>query len=384
MTDAPFTPDVAAIAAGLADDNVHVDPSIADQVTPEQLSAITAAVDASTIPVHVIAVPLTYDSELSPVQLAALVHRELPQDGVWFVARQGLDTWRLEATSYGVRGGNDANLATYVADELYPSDLGLQLQEAVEVFGSGDAKSIYAETFPEYASGTSTSSGQQDDGAQVLGIDLPIALTGIGVIAVLITAIVLRRNWVRDRGGIALKGRALRRISTAQTSSWRHRAQTEADRLGERITTLQIGDGADREAWTAALDHFEAANRVLERTTSAADSIGALVLAQRGHDALDHGVAGRPWTPTPVCFFNPLHGAATTSVRWTTPAGAQDVPACAECRRVARRNREPDFLDLPIDGTVVHYVDADESAEPWASSGYGSIDPDLLARVREL
>ena len=32
MTTPPFTPDVAAIAADLADDHVHVDASVADRL----------------------------------------------------------------------------------------------------------------------------------------------------------------------------------------------------------------------------------------------------------------------------------------------------------------------------------------------------------------
>jgi hypothetical protein len=112
--------------------------------------------------------------------------------------------------------------------------------------------------------------------------------------------------------------------------------------------------------------------------------VGALVLARRGDDALDHAVAGQPWAPTAVCFFNPLHGAATTTVTWQTKAGSRDVPSCGECRSAVRRKKEPDFLDLPVGDTVVHYVDADADAEPWASTGYGSLDPDLLARVREI
>jgi len=380
----PFTPDVAAVAAGLAGDPVYLDPSVADQVAPDQLTAIHASIDASATPVHIIAVPLTLDSPVTSVQLISLVHRELPEDGIWYVTRQSYDgTWRVEATTYNVSVGNDANLAGYVASELYPADLGLQLQEVTDLIATGTARTAYDTTFPDTRSGQTGSSTRQDDGAQLFGVDLPYALTGIGVLAVVVALVALRRR-PGARHEIAVKNRALRRISSAQTDSWRHRAQDETARLGDRINSLQITDGSDRQAWTAALDHYEAATRVLDRTTSAAHSIGALVLARRGEDALTHAVDGRPWEPTAVCFFHPLHGTATTTVRWQTPAGARDVPACADCRRLARRNKEPDFLDLPVGDGVVHYVDADEDSEPWASTGYGSLDPDLLARVREI
>lgn len=380
MTQAPFTPDVAAIAADLADDNLHVDPSVADQVTPDQLAAITASIDASSTPVYVLALPLESDAQTSPVQLVSLVHRELPQDGIWFVTRQSYDeSWRIESTTYGVSAENADFYARIVAEELYPTDLGLQLQKTTELIAAGTAETAYNETFPERGPDRTTT--RQDDDAQLLGVDLPVALTGIGVLAVIVAVVAMRRR-PRRRGEIAVEDRTLRRISTAQTDSWRHRAEEETARLGERVTKHEIADTSDRAAWTAALDHYEAANRVLDRTTSAADSIGALVLARRGDDALDHAIAGRPWQPTAMCFFNPLHGAVTTTARWNTHAGARDVPACVDCRRLVRKRREPDFLDLPVGDTVVHYLDSD--AEPWASTGYGSIEPDLLARVREV
>lgn len=382
MTAAPYTPDVAAIAADLGDDHLFIESSVADQITPAQLAAIKASVDSSSVPMYVLALPYTDDESLSPVQLVSLVHRELPQDGIWFVARQKYDeSWSTDSTTYGVTVHNTDFLARVVAEELYPTDLGQLLQKTTELIQTGTAEEAYAKTFPERAERTGRPSTQQDDGSQLFGVDLPVALTGIGVIAVVVAVIGMRRRPSR-RDGIAVKERALRRISTAQTTSWRHRAEAETARLGERVTALEIGDGSDRAAWTAALDHYEAANRVLDRTTSAAHSIGALVLARRGDDALDHAIAGKPWQPTAVCFFNPLHGAGTTTVRWETSAGARDVPACVECRRIVRKKKEPDFLDLPVGDTVVHYVDAD--AEPWTSTGYGSLDPDLLAHVKDI
>lgn len=378
MTEAPFVPDIEAIAADLRDDHLHVDAAVADQITPDQLTAITSAMEASSTPIYVLALPLSSDNELSPVQLVSLVHRELPEDGIWFVARQSYnESWRIESTTYGVTTRNTDFYAKVVAEELYPTDLGLQLQKTTELIAAGTAETAYQETFPERMQGTGTA--QPDDGGG-FSVSLPVVAGGVGVLALIVAVIAMRRR-PGMRHEIAVKGRALRRISTAQTESWRRRAEDETSQLGERIRGLEIGDASDRAAWSAALDHFEAAGDLLERTTSAADSIGALVLARRGDDALDHAVAGQPWQPTAVCFFNPLHGPATTSVRWNTRAGASDVPACAACRRIARKRNEPDFLDLPVGDTVVHYVDAD--AEPWASTGYGSLDPDLLAKVRD-
>lgn len=379
MTSVPFTPDVDAIVEGLRSSPIHVDPSLADEFTPEQLATIKSSIESSPVPVHVIAIPLSHQSDLSPVQLISLVHRKLPEDGIWYVTLESYQgRWGLETTTYGVSVENTNALASYVGRELYPTDLALQLGKVTELIANGTAKTTYVKTFPDRPSPTGVS--QQPDGDPFLGVGWPVVGVGVGVLALLVAAVTLRRRRARS-GEVAVKGRALRRIGAAQTQAWHHRARTATDQLGERINTHQIAPDSDREAWTAALDHYDAASRVLDGKPSAADSIGALVLAERGDDALDHAIAGTPWEPQVMCFFNPLHGNATVTARWRTAAGTRDVPCCSACRKAVSRKREPDFLDLPVGDTVVHYVDADDSAEPWASTGYGALEPDLLSHL---
>lgn len=379
MTAKPYTPDIPAIVADLRDGHVHVDPAVEHAITAEQLAQVKSTIAGSATPVHVIAAPLGHD-DLSPIQLVSLVHRQLPEDGVYFVAKPGYDDqWDITSTSYGVTTDNANNLAVYVAVELYPADLGLQLQKTTELFANGTARQAYVKTFPERESPTRPETST-DDGSHILGMTPPVFGLSLGVAVALVLAVVaVVRQRSRAGHDLKVKGRALRRISSAQTQDWRHRAQTETDALGERINLLQITGDSDRGAWSAALDHYEAAGRVLDRSTDAADSIGALVLARRGDDALDHAVAGTPWAAAPACFFNPLHGAATSTARWSTAAGSREVPCCQACRTAVRKRREPDFLDLPVDDTVVHYVDSD--VEPWASTGYGALEPDLLNRL---
>lgn len=377
MSDVAYEPDAAAIAADLADDGVHIDASLAGHFTTEQLDALPGLVDDAAEPVYVLVVPLTYDSDVSGNQLVSLVHRQFDENGVYFVAQHsGSDRWRVESTSYNAVTNNEDALATYVAGDKYPSDLALQVTETVEIFASGDAEQQYEEQFPERRD-TVTSSG--DDSSQVLGMDPPVAI-GLGVVLVVAVALwLLRRR--RPRGEVALKRRALRRISSAQTHDWRRRAETETAALGERIQALEIEHGDDGATWAAALDHYQAATAILDRSDAAADSIGALVLARRGDDALSAAADGRSWTPAAACFFNPLHGPATTKAPWKTSAGTRDVPCCGACRRDLGKRREPEILDLPTGDTVVHYMDA--GVEPWASTGYGALAPDLLDRLQE-
>ncbi|WP_157574841.1 hypothetical protein [Jiangella muralis] len=377
MSDVVYQPDPAAIAADLADDGVHVDPSLAGEFAAEQVTTLAAAVDDADQPVFVLVVPLSYDSEVSANQLVSLVHKEAPADGVYFVTNRSGDGWRVQSTTYNAVTNNEDALATYVAGDKYPSDLVLQVNETVGIFASGNAEQQYEEHFPDRQE-TVTSTG--DDGSsQVLGMDPPVAI-GAGIALAVVVAVLLRRR--RPRGEVTLKRRALRRISSAQTSDWRRRAETETAALGERIQALEIEHGDDGATWAAALDHYQAATAILDRSEAAADSIGALVLARRGDDALSHAADGRSWTPTAACFFNPLHGPATTKAPWKTAAGTRNVPCCGACRRDLGKRREPEILDLPTGDTVVHYMDA--GAEPWASTGFGALAPDLLDRLRSL
>lgn len=373
-----YEPDPAAIAADLADDGVHVDPSLTEAMA-SGLEPVTTLVDGAHPAVYVLAVPLNSDTDVSANQLVSLVYRQLPEDardGVYFVSRGSVEFgWSVDVTSYNVVTDNEDALATFVARDRYPSDLGLQLAESVEIFLSGEARQQYEEQFPERQETTSSDRGS----SQVLGMDPPVAIgLGAAIVAVVVALWLLRRRL--PRGDVTLKRRALRRISSAQTSDWRRRAETETAALGDRIRDLEIEHGDDSATWAAALDHYQAATEVLDRSDAAADSIGALVLARRGDDALSHAADGRAWTPAAACFFNPLHGPATTKAPWKTAAGTRDVPCCAACRRDIGKRREPEILDLPTGDTVVHYMDA--GVEPWASTGFGALTTDLLDRLQ--
>ena len=344
MTDAPFAPDVAAIAADLADDRLHIDPSLADQVTADQLATIAATVEASPTPIYVLALPLTGETGPSPVQLVTLIHRELPEDGVWFVARPMYDgSWRIESTTYGVSTGNAHHLAGYVADELYPSDLGLQLQKATELMASGTAEEVYYETFPERVSrrGRPPSS---PGAPSCWAWDLPVALTGIGVLAIVVAVLVMRRRPGKP-AGVMMNERALRRISTAQTQSWRHRAETETAHLGDRVTALEIGAGVG----SGGLDRRARPLRG-RQPRPRPDHVRCRL------DRRARAGPARPRRPGPRDQRTPLaaHGRVllqpaarsppTTTARWQTAAGCSRRPCV---RRLPSRGPQTPGARLP-------------------------------------
>jgi hypothetical protein len=106
--------------------------------------------------------------------------------------------------------------------------------------------------------------------------------------------------------------------------------------------------------------------------------VGAIVLAERGDAALT-ALAGREFEPTTPCFLDPLHGEATTEGSIEVDGDRIAVPLCKACRAELRRKRRPDILDVVRDGKPVHYFETDD--EPWASTGYGALSPDLVERL---
>ena len=62
-----------------------------------------------------------------------------------------------------------------------------------------------------------------------------------------------------------------------------------------------------------------------------------------------------------------------------TTDGTLEVPLCKACRTDLAAGRAPDTLGVVRGGEPQHYFDT--AAEPWVSTGYGSLHPDLVARL---
>lgn len=152
--------------------------------------------------------------------------------------------------------------------------------------------------------------------------------------------------------------------------------------LGEALATAEITGGSEAvlDSWQAALDHYAAARKVLQQAGSPADVMGSLVLAQRGASALESAQRGVRWQPEPSCYFHPLHDGPVRQVDWGAPGRAATVPACDPCASALADGEEPeDVLDF-IDGdATTHYYALD--IPPWSTTGYGSLEPDLLAAL---
>ena len=164
----------------------------------------------------------------------------------------------------------------------------------------------------------------------------------------------------------------------------RQEAEAEVLALGEAIGRGEPAGTANAlGAWQQALDHYAAARSILSQDPAPADVVGALVLARRGEDARTTAEQRKPsaWKPPVRCWFNPLHDGPTTEVSWRDDAREVDVPACAACAADVRAGREPgDILDFIEGDRTVHYFRLDLGA--WSTTGYGTLDRDLLGALR--
>ena len=381
---------IKQIEKGLQHGGLYVDPSLAGKVPAAMQAKIKAAIARQDVPVKVIAVPNAYSDPTyhgRPELLIGTVHSDLGGDGAYFAASTASDL-RVEASTFG--SVPDAWAAAGLASLQHPDDLGAQLLASVENYQKSGVDAAYdkalAQRSKAYQSEQATS---PDHGGDSSGH--PVLIGGGLIVALLVIAAVLLRRRRRTAVPAITGARTTDRpftlpasvLSTITQTRDREREESvdsEVLALGEAIDTAPMRPGAGAGAWQAALDQYDLARRILDRKHSPADTVGAMVLARRGHAALDAAVAGRSWAPTPTCYFNPAHGPGTKKVTWKGENDSVDVPACAACARAVGAGREPDdVLDFADGDRRRHYFDLDLGV--WSRTGYGALDTDLVKRL---
>lgn len=403
--------EVGEVAGRLAEDGVSVDPALAAALGTGREAALEEAVVESPVPLFVVAHPLPYDGPFGgrADELLTLVHDRSGEPGVYLaVTDLGSESSRVEGLAWEVPV--DAWQVGYAANELQRASGGDGLDalvEAADIVRDGRVEEAYAEasaladqrweaeqqedadgagapgTGSTDGSGTGSSEatgGAADDGPPAS------ALLGAGLVAVLLLAAAARarRRRAAPAAGWRLPASAVSRVRSAEDQRLTRQARSEVLALGEALDARDIGPRDDRPAWQAALDHYEAASRLLDRKSAerdlrVLDTVGAVVLARRGRDALAAATAGRSFGPAPVCLLDPLHPAPRQRGRVQVAGQAVDVPLCTACRRDLQHGREPDVLDVERRGRAVHYLDTDTV---WARTGYGALVPDLLTELR--
>lgn len=378
--------DLLKIHRELAKDGVFVHPSLRGLVSAAAEDDLEQEVAQADHPTYVVVWPLrdhdAYGGKAS--DLLTRLHDKYPQPGIYLST-----TTRLEPTTYssvdvdgrqwGIPGQSDGALSVWaiemVVDQEDHQDIPSAMNRAIELLDMSpdEVAKLNEELLAENSSARGGEASDEDSSW------LPAGLTTV-LVAVLTVFIVWRVMVSFRKKPASLPKSAVQQIRAARARELLVRARDTSQALGEELDSTEIGSADNPDAWQAALDHYAAARRLLEHEgPGELDVVGALVLAGRGREALTCARAGKAWQPTPDCYLNPLHGPADKGRRIAWQGRTLEVPVCGECRSALRKKQVPDIFDVIHNGKPVHYFETD--VEPWASTGYGSLEPDLVRRL---
>lgn len=387
VTDAEIAEMVTELDVDAGGDGVWIDPAFVKKydITPAQEASLEQAVgDAKNdVVVLLVDVPVGDERFNNAPSVVAWVEDDIESGATYVVTRHTYEGHQIDTVAHDDEI-DDIWVGSVASDE-HPDDPVAQALFAIELVDSGKAGEIHDQQVHDEYGGSGSGEGGIGDGWLIGGA---VALVLVGLV---MGARALRR---KEKGSapkplaneprFQLPERVLRTVREAEDRQVRQRADRAVLALGEALDAAEITDRspATLDAWQAALDHYAASRRVLEEAGSPADVMGALVLAERGASALAATrVPGQRWEPTRTCFFHPLHSGPTTGVSWSGESGsAVTVPACGACAAALADGEEPtDVLDFVDGQETVHYFVLD--IPPWSTTGYGSLEPDLLAAL---
>jgi hypothetical protein len=358
--------ELSRIVASLRRSPVYVAPSLASAVPGP--GRLVAAIRAAPVPVFAVLTPLVAGGEWPDAEhLADAVHRRLGRDCVILTLDERSPN-DITAREYGVdRDSVEAATAVILDPAMDSASLTDRLIQCVRLITSGQAHAAYekqSRALDERIREPRPHDGDGDGGHTTA------YTVGGGSVAVAAVAALLVWRWRRTR--VVRRPRpVLTRARSA--ASLREHAEAELIRLGEALDDAQGDAGHLKEA----LDAYSAAGKALDAARTVPDLAGVLVLIDMGHDASE-AARGGPG-PTPLCFFNPLHGDGPVPVRWRVTGGRDRITlrACAACAKAVRARKSPDVLR---DGSTPYY-EVDPTRSVWATTGYGQLREDLVQRV---
>ncbi|QKG19614.1 hypothetical protein [Actinomadura verrucosospora] len=387
----------ARIAAALRRFPIYVDPSYASALPAADRRRLAARLKKMPVPTYIVLVPLVQGGTWNDdKQLATVVHSRLGRDGIFVTFHDSAD--ELMGHEWG--GDHAADNAAWAVnwdDSLKGASLAARLTRYTDLIISGTAMKVYKQEsdaierdYQAHLKSSAPKPGKRDDG----GLALPLAAGGAGVAVAAVAGVLLwRRRRVtavrRETGdGLLLPRTVFATAGKASEDQLREQASHEVIAFGELL------DGSDAPAgeragtlMAKALDAYQAATKTLDGARGVPDLAGVLVLLDQGRDALASARAladGKPeLPPSPLCFFNPLHGDGPAEIDWR-PLGSRrrlHVHACRTCARAARDRETPDMLMDRRDGRDVPYFEADPARSVWAETGYGQLRDDLIPRI---
>jgi hypothetical protein len=206
-----------------------------------------------------------------------------------------------------------------------------------------------------------------------------VAGTGVGV-GLLLGIPLLTWLWRRQRRQLSAvraerdrrRGLTTHILSGTSLAEVRRRAASELVTLAEELRDLPVPARHPEPVQQALLARDAA--EILHRGDGPAAVIGALVLARIGRREVARAGQGSRAAYRP-CFFDPLHGEASTSARWEYGEGDVAVPVCARCGAALRSGGL--VTALALRGKRPYF----EGEDVWARTGFGSLVDDFAGQI---
>lgn len=382
---------LATIWSALDATGVWVAPEVSAEIDPAELTAIQEAVADSPVPLSLVVQPLSDRDAFGgePAELLTQLHDRYDADGLYLAPQfygdveslnlverawgTDRDAWEADAVAEHRHGDEDRNIA----------DLGAYLADVTRLVANGDARAAYDEEVAPAREAASTETSvpaaspeSSSDGNGDLAL---VAVLGAGVLVAAIVVAAVRRRGPRT---FTLPDSVVAQVREAHADRIELEARDLVLELGEAVRRSDLDTDHDTGAWQAALDHYDAATRVLDGSDDLEllDAVGALVLARQARAALDAATSGKTFRRLRLCYLNPLHdGPGRTSMRLEQEGHTLDVPVCRTCRSDLKAGRDPDALRVERRGRAVLYVDS--GVEPWASTAYGTLGTGLVGAL---
>ncbi|MDN5854791.1 MAG: hypothetical protein L0K86_18460 [Actinomycetia bacterium] len=383
------------IERSLGKDGVWVAPGLREQFPPRLERKIERAVDGTKPKVYALLVKVPPKHKDYQGKLDNLIRDVSANVGPGTYIGINEDGG-LAVSPHGRGSEQTAFFAREAAKQKHPDDIAAQVVTASRLASNGKARSTYerlndpkpndsgtreqgvvsakpSETTPSAVAPTAASTADGDEGGPwiTIGVGVVLALVVVGVVI----ALLARRRKSGPVGDAAAPLPLLTLTHSIRRRGHRRRARRDVARLGRRLAETKARP--DSEALREAFEHHTLARRIIDGPHSQADAVGVIVLAMRGGDALDAATDETSWKPTAPCYLNPLHGWSDRNVSWRGAAGGLELPACRDCADTIDTGRMPDdVLDFLHGGRPRHYFAL--VLEPWSSTGFGSLDTDLL------
>ncbi|MBE2318628.1 hypothetical protein DVA67_021800 [Solirubrobacter sp. CPCC 204708] len=341
-------------AASLKQSPVFVSDSVTRRVSDADRAALLREVERMPFPTYVVVAPYLSESLTGSEQLA-LLRDQLGEDGLYVYSDDRGNT--LELAAFGVQlpiSDHDITMAAYWDHDR--DDPALEKLRYALALARGEPrmpKSQRARISPSEGGPMPTFGEAEEEDEE----DSSLALPALGVFllggALSVTGLERLRRRRKQRPG--LRANAHPEINT------RERALNQHARLAREIARRR--DPSER-----ALELEAAASMALDRR-SPIDDLGALVLAQRGREALKGAERQR-------CFFDPRHKGRATPTRWQSSRATIDVPACSRCAADIAKGEVPESV---WDGERPYW----KRDTVWARTGFGALREDMRRALAE-